>query len=184
MNNMKKILIVCAVLLAAFSSIAYSAGPRGTRNRMKNPPKHVILVGFDGLSSYVLNHGGDMPTYRALMADGSSTMKNRSVLPSSSAVNWASMYMGACPELHGFTEWNSRKPDLASRELTEHGLFPDLFYAIRKAHPKAEIGHLFEWVGMRFVADTLSMNHFEDVPGLSGSDVKASLKPADRKSVV
>jgi predicted AlkP superfamily phosphohydrolase/phosphomutase len=38
-----------------------------------------------------------------MMENGSYTLKMRSVLPSSSAVNWASMFMGAGPELHGYT---------------------------------------------------------------------------------
>ena len=42
------------------------------------------------------------------MEDGSYTLKKRSALPSSSAINWASMFMGAGPELHGYTEWGSK----------------------------------------------------------------------------
>ena len=34
-----------------------------------------------------------MPNVKKLMAEGSYTLKKRSVLPSSSAVNWGSMYM-------------------------------------------------------------------------------------------
>lgn len=174
---MKKLMIVCAAFLAAFSLSVYAAGPKGTGNQMKNPPKHVILVGFDGLSSYSMNNGAEMPTFRKLMAEGSHTTQNRSVLPSSSAVNWASMYMGAGPELHGFTEWGSQKPELTSRELTAHGLFPDIFYQIRQVKPKAEIGHIYEWGGMLYLADTLSMNYVKQVD-LSGEDVQNALSPA------
>lgn len=49
------------------------------------------------------------------MDAGCYTLKKRSVLPSSSAVNWASMFMGAGPELHGYTEWGSKTPELPSR---------------------------------------------------------------------
>ena len=62
---------------------------------------------FRGLSSYSLNNGAEMPQFRSMMQDGCYTLENRSVLPSSSAVNWASMFMGAGPELHGYTEWGS-----------------------------------------------------------------------------
>ena len=65
--------------------------------------KHVVLIGLDGWGAYSMTKA-DMPNVRELMANGSYTLKKRSVLPSSSAVNWASMYMGAGPELHGYTE--------------------------------------------------------------------------------
>lgn len=174
---MKKITMICAVLFTAFSFSSNAATPKGTGEGMKNPPKHVILIGFDGLSSYSLNHGAQMPTFRALMADGSYTSVNRTVLPSSSAVNWASMYMGAGPELHGFTEWGSKKPELTSRVLTEHGLFPDIFYQIRQVKPKAEIGHIYEWGGMAYLADTLVMNYVKQA-NLSGENVQQALEPA------
>lgn len=78
-------------------------------NQLANAPKHVIVVGFDGFSASSIHDGKTlpdmkhMPTLRSLMEKGSYTLKNRSVLPSSSAVNWASMWMGAGPELHGYT---------------------------------------------------------------------------------
>lgn len=144
------------------------------QQRMKNPPKHVILVGFDGLSAYRLNHGPEMPNYRKLVSDGSSTFVNRSVLPSSSAVNWASMFMGAGPELHGYTTWNTRIPDLPSRVVTENNMFPDLYYTIRKAHPDAELGFIYEWGGMRYVVDTLSIDYIKHVE-LSAENTKEAL---------
>ena len=55
--------------------------------------KHIILIGCDGFGGYALKDA-NMPTLKGLMAKGSWTDKARSVLPSSSAVNWASMLMG------------------------------------------------------------------------------------------
>ena len=75
--------------------------------------EHVILIGLDGWGAYSVPKA-DMPNVKKLMDAGSYTLENRCVLPSSSAVNWASMFMGAGPELHGFTEWGSQKPDLPS----------------------------------------------------------------------
>lgn len=37
------------------------------------------------------------------------------------------MFMGAGPELHGYTEWGSKTPELPSRELNQHGIFPTIF---------------------------------------------------------
>ena len=66
--------------------------------------KHVVMLGLDGWGAYSVNKA-EMPNVKKLMEEGSYTLKKRSVLPSSSAVNWASMYMGAGPELHVYTEW-------------------------------------------------------------------------------
>lgn len=144
-----------------------------------NAPKHVIVVGFDGFSAASINTGGvlpemkHMPTLRNLMANGSYTLQNRSVLPSSSAVNWASMWMGAGPELHGYTTWGSQTPDLPSRVLTGNGIFPDVFAMVRKTHPAAEIGYIYEWGGMRYLADTLSISYVQQAP-LSGENIEES----------
>ena len=88
--------------------------------------KHVVLIGLDGWGAYSVDKA-DMPNVKKLMAEGSYTLKKRSVLPSSSAVNWASMYMGAGPELHGYTEWGSQTPDLPSRVVNKNGIFPTIF---------------------------------------------------------
>lgn len=91
-------------------------------------------------------------------------VEKRSVLPSSSAVNWASMFMGAGPELHGYTEWGSRTPELPSRVLNEHGIFPTVFSELRKAAPDAEMGVLYEWDGIKYLVDTLALNHHAQAP--------------------
>lgn len=54
--------------------------------------KHVVLIGLDGWGAYSVKKA-NMPNVKKLMAEGSYTLKKRSVLPSSSAVNWGSMYM-------------------------------------------------------------------------------------------
>ncbi|MGL4852727.1 MAG: alkaline phosphatase [Phocaeicola sp.] len=128
---------------------------------MKNPPKHLIIIGFDGLSSWAINNGAQMPTLRKLMKEGAHTLETRTVLPSSSAVNWASMFMGAGPELHGYTTWGSKSPDLPARVLTENERFPDAFAAIHKKLPEAKMGYFYEWDGMRYLVDSLSFDRFE-----------------------
>lgn len=146
------------------------------KNQMENPPEHVILVGFDGLSAFRIRTDANMPTYRQLMKGGAYTLENRSVLPSSSAVNWASMFMGAGPELHGYTEWGSQTPELPSRVTTENNQFPDIYYLLRKMNPQAELGFFYEWDGMKYLVDTLSISHVESV-ALSGSDTENALAP-------
>lgn len=124
----------------------------------KQAAKHVVLIGLDGWGSYSVEKA-DMPNVKKLMADGSYTLTKRSVLPSSSAVNWASMFMGAGPELHGYTEWGSRVPELPSREVDQDGIFPTVFGLLHRAQPEAEIGCIYEWDGIRYVVDTLALDY-------------------------
>lgn len=131
-------------------------------NAAKWKAKHVVMIGLDGWGAYSVEKA-DMPNVKKLMANGSYTLKKRSVLPSSSAVNWASMYMGAGPELHGYTDWGSQTPDLPSRVVDEDGIFPTVFGLLHRAAPKAEIGCLYEWGGIRYVVDTLALNYEKHV---------------------
>ncbi len=75
--------------------------------------KHVVMVGIDGWAAHDLAQAHDIPNIRNLMANGSYTLHKRSVLPSASAINWASTFMGAPTELHGYTKWNSNVPELS-----------------------------------------------------------------------
>ena len=128
--------------------------------------KHVVLIGLDGWGSYSVEKA-EMPNVKQLMKEGSYTLKKRSVLPSSSAANWASMFMGACPEIHGYTEWGSKTPELPSRVVDEDGIFPTVFGLLHRAAPEAEIGCICEWDGIRYVVDTLAMTyekHITDKP--------------------
>ena len=143
-------------LLATFAllfSFTFSCHAKG-----KDKAKHVVLIGLDGWGAYSLPKA-DMPNVKKLMEDGAYTLKKRSALPSSSAINWASMFMGAGPELHGYTEWGSKTPELPSRVLNKNGIFPTIFQLLRDARPKAEIGCLYEWNGIKYLVDTLSLNY-------------------------
>ena len=159
----KQILFICCAVIAYCLS-ACNTAPQQAPLKEKNLPKHVILIGFDGLSAHCLNNGADMPTFRKMMAEGASTLENRSILPSSSACNWASMFMGAGPELHGYTEWGSRTPELPSRVVNSDNRFPNIFGLYRDKAPEAEIGYIYEWEGMNYLVDTLAMSFRKHAP--------------------
>ena len=74
------------------------------------------------------------------------------------------MFMGAGPELHGYTEWGSKTPELPSRELNQHGIFPTIFQLLRDASPEAEIGCLYEWNGIKYLVDTLALSYYQQAP--------------------
>ena len=136
---MKKMII--AFVLLAFSQAAVA--------QLKNV-EHVILIGVDGFGAYAFEKA-EIPNIRSLMKRGSWSLEARSVLPSSSAVNWASMLMGAGPELHGFTTWGSKKPDMPSRVLDKYGMFPSVYGLLREKEPNAEIGVIYEWEGIGYL---------------------------------
>lgn len=129
----------------------------------KSVAEHVILIGLDGWGSYSFEKA-EMPNVKTLMEQGCHTLQKRAVLPSSSAVNWASMFMGACPELHGYTEWGSKTPEIPSRVKADNDIFPTIFQLLRKARPEAEIGCLYEWDGIKHLVDTFSLSHYALTP--------------------
>ncbi|WP_138478322.1 alkaline phosphatase [Dyadobacter bucti] len=126
--------------------------------------EHVILIGSDGFGAYAFEKA-KVPNLRKLMENGSWTLQARTVLPSSSAPNWASMVMGAGPELHGYTKWGSRSPDLPARVLDEYGMFPTVYGLLRKEKPKSEIGVIYEWDGIGYLFPKKAVNKDQNCDG-------------------
>lgn len=110
--------------------------------------KHVIVIGFDGLSPDGLQNA-ETPNFDRLMAEGAYTMHARSVLPSSSSTNWASMIMGAGPEQHGITSnsWEKTNYTLPTIAQSENLLFPTIFHLVDTQMADPEIGAIYHWTG-------------------------------------
>lgn len=113
-----------------------------------SPVKHVVVIGFDGLSPDGLEHA-NTPNFDKIISEGASTMHARAVLPSSSSTNWASMIMGAGPEQHGITSnsWEKNNFVLPAVVQSDDFLFPTIFSDIDKQVPNAEIGAIYHWGG-------------------------------------
>ncbi len=162
-------------------------------------PKHIILIGVDGLGAYSIpgsklrainkqlssdtstnfvdekyHTKAKVPTLEKLMKDGAYSLTTRSVLPSSSAVNWASMTMGAGPEIHGYTEWGSKKPELPSRTLDRYGMFPSIFSLLKDQKPDAEIGVVYEWDGIGYLFPKKAVSLDANCEGDSATALTAS----------
>lgn len=133
---MKKSIIAFCLLCAGL----------GANAQVKNV-KHVVLIGCDGLGAYAIPDA-QMPHLKKLMETGASSLQARSVLPSSSAVNWASMLMGAGPTEHGYTEWGSKTPEIPSVTTTKYGIFPSIFSVIRDQKPNAKTAVIYSWPGI------------------------------------
>ena len=134
----KNIILIILITLAGFAQ----AAPKGI--------KHVILVGFDGWGAYSVPKV-NMPTLKKMMTEGTYSLQVRSVLPSSSAVNWASMLMASPPELHGYTQWGSRTPELPSRVIGPGGIFPSIFGQIKTQKPKLKTAVVYKWDGIGYL---------------------------------
>jgi predicted AlkP superfamily pyrophosphatase or phosphodiesterase len=125
---------------------------------------HIILIGSDGFGAYAFQKA-KVPNLRAMMQQGAWSLEARTVLPSSSAPNWASMVMGAGPELHGYTTWGSKKPDLPARTLDKYGMFPTIYGLLRDAKPKSEIGVIYEWDGIGYLFPKQAVNKDQNCDG-------------------
>ncbi len=148
-RNQKWLLpILVVTLLTLFSWSCQSA--KESADERKRLVKHVILIGSDGLGAYAFEKA-KVPNMRKMMEGGAYSLEARAVLPSSSAVNWASMIMGSGPELHGYTEWGSKTPELPSKVIGPEGIYPSIFSLIDKQLPDEKMGAIYTWGGIGYL---------------------------------
>ena len=145
--TMKRLFIFAIALIAAVA-----CAPKGSEQKAK----HVFVIAFDGWGSYAME-SVKMPNTRALMAEGCYTLQKRTVLPSDSAPNWASMFAGAPNEFHGWSN-NGKGPDVKPVYLNENGSFPTIFSLIREQMPEAETACVYEWSGIKPLIDHQSID--------------------------
>lgn len=132
--------------------------------------RHVVVIGCDGFGGYAYGKA-DMPNLKKLAAAGAWTAKARSVLPSSSAVNWASILMGAGPTLHGYTEWGSKTPEIPSVVTGKYGKFPSICTLVKEQMKKNKTAAIFSWGGIEFLLEKETVEIM--VPTRSNEDLTA-----------
>lgn len=127
--------------------------------------EHVFFIGLDGWGSYSVD-AADMPNVKALMEEGCYTLQKRAVLPSKSAVNWASIFMGVPTEVHGYIRWDSMQPDIPvyQQHVAKNGILPTIFQILRDQRQDAEIGCIYEWDGIKYLIDTTSVSYHAMTP--------------------
>lgn len=130
-----------------------------TMHARKPLAKHVVMIAIDGWGGYSLKHTDSLPNIRTLMDEGCWTARKRSVLPSSSAINWASMFNGCPTEVHGYTKWNSRRPEIPSRWEGPHGIIPTIYTLLGEQMPAVHTACIYEWDGIKHLIDTLAVTH-------------------------
>lgn len=125
--------------------------------------EHVIILGFDGWGASSCKDA-NMPFLKSLLPDSAWTLRKRSILPTSSACNWATMFKGAGPEAHGYIEWDTKTPAFDITYADEKGNFPSLFSLYRKQYPEIEMGYLYQWDGMKYIFDMDVFSYEKEYP--------------------
>jgi predicted AlkP superfamily pyrophosphatase or phosphodiesterase len=167
---------MCRIFLNPFLAsfvllIALSCAPNAHAEENVDYFDHIIILAFDGWGASSFETA-DMPFLKSKLAESAWTMHKRSILPTSSACNWASMFKGAGPEAHGYIAWDTKKPAFSSTYTDEKGNFPSFFSVYREAFPEREMGYFYQWDGMWYIFD---MNDFNYVKGFAVSDVGSEL---------
>lgn len=143
--------------------------------------KHIILIGFDGFGAYSVPKA-NMPILKMMMENGTYSLTCRSVLPSSSAANWASMLMASPPELHGYTEWGSQTPELSSRVIGPGNIFPGVFGILEQQKPHLKTAVVYNWDGIGYLfeknmVDSVYNAAMDSKVAYRGSQWIKSMKP-------
>lgn len=155
---MKRLLTLLAAALLALPMVSCGPSQGGVRG-----VKHVILIGLDGMAANTFA-AADMPTLRSMMEQGAWTLHSRSILPSSSACNWASMFMGVGPEMHGYNTWGSSKPDFPSIEIGPYGIFPTIAGVLRAHDPEIRMSAMYEWATIGSLIEGEALDISRNIP--------------------
>lgn len=156
-------------LLLLFATLTVSLQIDGKNLRPK--AKHVIFIGIDGWATQVYkDHIDVMPTIRYMMENGSWTLHKRSVMPSASAINWASIFMGVPTEMHCYNAWNSKKPVIEAYGLGASEMPVTLYTLYHEQRPDKVSGCIYNWDGIGYVVDTAAITFHLYDPGYHTSD--------------
>ncbi|MBQ9371905.1 MAG: alkaline phosphatase [Thermoguttaceae bacterium] len=147
---LKKFFVIAAGALVALATTAFVVA----QDAPKSPTgvKHVVWIGSDGFGAHYVNWD-ELPNLKKMKENGSWTLHMRSVLPSSSAINWHTMLVGAPSEMHGYRNWNSKEPEIEAIYVNERGYFPDVFRVLRDALPESRLTAVYNWDGIGFCFD-------------------------------
>lgn len=139
---MRKIYGFCFCFFSALTVTAQVG--KDERGRIK----HVVVIGVDGFSASGLKKAAT-PFMDQMIKSGAVSYSARTVLPSISSPNWASMVLGAGPEQHGVlnNDWRVDEYSLEPVVADSSRRFPSIFTIARTQLPKAEIGAIHNWGG-------------------------------------
>lgn len=121
--------------------------------------RHVVLIGVDGFGAQYIPWKL-MPNLSRLRDEGHYVV-GRCNYPTSSGINWETVMSGTVVELHGYRNWNSKKPDVRAFEVTEKGIPPCVFHEIKRQEPSAYTVSLYNWDGIGFVHATNEVDYVQ-----------------------
>lgn len=129
-------------------------------------PSKVLFIGIDGLSSNGLRTA-NTPVIDSLCKAGTVCFNVQAVLPTSSSPNWASMMMGAGPDLHKITSNNWQRAGVHGRlncyGQTKRGRrvasWPTFFGVLRQQRPSATIAVFNDWRDYNRMIEPKVLNH-------------------------
>jgi predicted AlkP superfamily pyrophosphatase or phosphodiesterase len=129
----------CAPQLIVATPLAAPAQPTDHASRLTS---YVVVVSIDGLRPDAIDKFG-APTLKRLIAEGSSTLAARTILPSKTLPSHTSMLTGEPPERHGVL-WNNAFEDRpGTLEIpTVFSLARDSGYQTAAFFSKAKFSHL------------------------------------------
>lgn len=144
--------------------------------------KHLVVIGIDGLSVSGLQKAGAR-VMDSLTRTGSLSPHVRTVLPSSSSANWASMLMGAGPEQHGVTnnDWRLDDHTLEPVVSGKENRFPGIFGIIREQLPAAETGSIYQWDGFGNLYDHKDVSFDQTISAMDSTAIASASYIADKK---
>ncbi len=156
---MKKYIVLCLSFLVVFSC---------TNNddpTFQIKETHLIFIGLDGLGGYNFDKTlSNMPNVRQYSKEGIYTDQKQAVSPTASGPNWASIFMGTTPEVHGYLKWDSKAPAEPYPFEVKNNIFPTISQILRNEKPSSEIGMFCQWAGIKYLVDTLSINYNRHIP--------------------
>lgn len=127
--------LIISILAILWTTISYT-----------QTAKHILLIGLDGVSAEGFQYSST-PTMDELIKNGCISLKTRSVMPTVSAPNWATILSGSGPEQHGVTsnEWSLANEPFEPTVKDADGYFTSIFSAIHKQLPTAKTGMFYDW---------------------------------------
>ena len=150
---MKRFFLIALAALVLCCSCSDEARPKAG---------HVIFIGVDGVSTPAFKDPAllsRMPNLKMMMEEGSYTLEKRSVMPSASAINWASIFNGLPTEQHGYGNWNSTKPEIPPVLDNGRGMPPTIYTLLRQQRPDSETGCVYNWDGIGPLIDEEAINY-------------------------
>ena len=156
---MKKILVGVTLAVIACGCCVKDCG-----DARRPLVRQVVLVGVDGMGARWIPWD-KMPNLSKLRAEGHYAVARNSY-PTSSGINWGTVMFGTVVEVHGYRNWNSKKPDVPAPAivLTDKGIPACVFHEIKKQDPSDYTVSLYNWDGIGFVHATNEVDYVKYFP--------------------